>query len=284
MRKNVVDTFAKEDNIYYAKHENGSIYVSTGHYLFKTNQPDFDFLISQVNRRRKTSDIAVVEKTRILDYVNNAKGTFELTQKPHEMGMSNCTACIYADEKQYFGYDKRFIAILKNYDNRLFVDDNRGYDIYTHSLIAKGHNNEVLGVALPLNVTDTMYEKLADVLPLKVKRKSEIERIKENPDNDPYIGKEFSDGKNKFIISYIRNHNGADMYLIPKIENGKVSTHADLVKVDEIEARIKRWETSRAEKKPGVKEQMTEAAKQAAKDNAKRSVPDKGGKTKAAEL
>ena len=288
IRKNVIDTFAKETNLLYARHENGSIYVSNGNYILKTNQTGLDYLIQQVNKRKRVSDIAVTENKRILDYVKKAKGTFELTQKPYELELhKGCTACFYADEKQYFEYNKKFVDILKNFDNRLFVDDNAGYDVYSHSLIAKGRDNEVLGIALPLTVPDEMYEKLANILPLKVKRKSDIERIKENPTNDPYIGKEFSDGRNNYIISAVRNYGDADMYVVSKIENGKVSRSADLVKVDEIEEQITHWGKSRVDKKPKMAEQMANAAKQAVKYNADRPtvpVPTKNKKAQSVEL
>lgn len=282
LRKNVIDTFVKGDRLFFAKQKDGSVYVSNGHYLMKTDKAGLDYLTAQVNKRRRTPDIAVTENKRILDYVKNAKGAFELTQKPHEVEMGkDCTACFFMDDKQYFAYDKRFISILKNFDNRLFVDDNRFYDVYSHGLIAKSQTGEVLGVALPMTVTDAMYEKLADVLPLKVKRKSEIERIKENPDNDPYIGKEYSDSKNNYIVSAKRLFDGVDMYVIPQtISNGKVTGHADLVRADEMEKQIARWEADRAGRKPGINKQMEDAAKQAAKYNAARPAPEKGGKGK----
>ena len=279
LRKNVIDTFAKADNILYAKHDNGAVYVSNGYYILKTNQEGLDYLTAQVNRRRRTSVITVRENKRILDYVKNAKGTFELTQKPYERELNtNCTVCFYADDKQYFAYDKRFIDILRNYDNRLFVDDNNGYDMGSHSMVAKSQTGEVLGFALPIRLPDEMYEKLADVLPLKIKWKSEIDRIKENPTHDPYIGKELFTGKDHVIVSAIRKINGVDMYVVPKVENGKVLGGGDLIKADEIAEHISRWNAAR--KQPGIGQQMASGAKQAAAHNAAKPAPEKGGKVK----
>jgi hypothetical protein len=284
LRKNVVDTFAKEDNIIYAKHENGAVYVCNGHYMLKTNQAGVDYLKSQVNRRRRTADIGMKENKHILDYVKDSKGTFELTKKPHEVELDkNCTACFYADNKQYFAYNKRFVAILKNFDNRLFVDNNVSYDPYSHNLIAKSHTGEILGIALPIRLAEELYTTLADVLPLKVKRKSELERIKENPTKDPYIGKEFSDGRDNFIISALRKNNGINMYMVQEIENGKLSRHGELIESGKIEERVVCWKPDKAVKKQSYKKQLADGEKQAAKANAKNPAPKKSDKNKGAE-
>lgn len=287
--KAVVALFSKGYDIYYAKDDNGAVFISNGHFMLKTNQKYFDGLIAQANKRKRTSTISPIENTTILKYVNSAKGNFELSQKPHELEThKDHTSYFYADNKQYFQYDKRYVDILSNNFNRLFVDDNTSYDISSHNLIIKNRNNEVLGVILPISVPNELYTKLADVLPLEIPWKPEIERIKENPTNDPYIGKEFFDGRNHLIVSAIKNYNGVDMYVAPAIENGEVLRRgAIVVKVDEIAERIARWESNKKGrgKQPDMKKQMANAAKQAAKHNAARPpAPAQSKKTQDAEI
>jgi hypothetical protein len=248
LRKNVIDTFAKEPTIHYARHDNGAVYVSNSYYLLKTNQAGLEYLTAQVNRRKRASDITVTENKGILDYVEDANGAYELTQKPYvaESG-KDIAACFYADGTQYFAYNKRYVDILKNFDNRLFVGNYESYDVYNHRLVSKSPTGEVLGVALPLRITEETYEKLADVLPL-TNRKSELERIKENPTNDPYIGREFFDGRDTYIISSIRRIAGVDMYVAPRVEGGKVSRSGDYIEANEMEEQILRWETARIDR------------------------------------
>ena len=243
INKPVINLFAKGPTIYFAKDDNGAIYVSNGYFVLKINQKIFDDLIVQVNNRKKTSEVAIAEKPRLMDIIKNAKGNFELSQKPHEleMGKGN-TAYVYAGKDQYFGYNKKYVDFFIKSVTRLFVDDHTGYDYSSHSMIAKNRRNEVLGVVLPINIPDVLYTKLADILPLESERKSDIERIKENPTNDPYIGKQYFDGRDNRIIAAIKTYDGVDMYVVPVIENGKLQRRADLIKADEIKKHIDLWD------------------------------------------
>ena len=265
MNKAVVDIFAKESAIRYAKHDNGSLYICSGQFIMKTNQADFDVLIAEASRR---GNIKTVEYTRMLDYVNKAKGTFELPDMPHEMESGNgLTLYMFADEKQYFGYNKKYVDIVSSSTNRLFVDDNTSYDTLSHNMIVKSPGGEVLGVVLPIRLHDTLYERLADILPLEIKWKTALERLRETPTNDPYIGKEFFDGKHHLIVSELKNHYGVDLYVVPRIENGKLSGYADLIEPHEMEAQIARWEASRAE----TEKQRLADEKQARKEAGKKA-------------
>jgi len=242
----VVNTFAKEPSIYYAKHDNGSLYISNGHFMLKTSQADFYDLLEQVNKRRRSENISAVEKTGLLSYVSNDRGKFELSGEPLEFEMSgNFFVSLFADDKQYFGYNKKYVDVFIGGENRLFVDDNAGYDVMSHCLIVKSRADEVLGVVLPVRLPDELYGELADVLPLKVKWKTELERIKENPTNDPYIGKEFFDGRDTHIISAVKEINGVDVYVVPNLKDGKLSGYAAHIRMDEIENQIARWVTDR---------------------------------------
>jgi len=228
--KAVVDIFAKEATIRYAKGKGDAVYISNGYFALKTNQKQFDNLVAQINRRKREADIKPEEMERLLEVVDNVKGKFELTEKPHEMALNKkLTSYFYTDKRYCFHYNKEYADLISNNLTRLFVDDNTSHDIIAHSLVAKNRNNEVLGVVLPMAMSDALYEKLADVLPLEKKWTNGIDRIKENPTNDPYIGKEFFDGKDTRIVSAIRNCGGVDMYLVPRIENGKLSKSADLI-------------------------------------------------------
>jgi hypothetical protein len=247
--KAVTSIFAKASFIGYAKHDNGSLYISNGHYIMKTSQADFDGLLEQVNKRKKTETVAAVEKPELLKYVDGGKGKFELSEQPLEFESgSGLFISLFADDKQYFGYNKKYVDIFGNGDNKLFVDDNATYDTTAHCLIVKSRADEVIGAVLALKLPDEIYTELADVLPLKIKWKNEYERIKENPTNDPYIGKEFFDGKDNYIISAIKEINGADVYVVPNVKDGKISGYADYIKVDDIEDQIARWETKRVDR------------------------------------
>jgi|GEM_PF-1974979 len=268
--KAVAGTFAKAPQIIYANHENGSLYISNGHYMMKTNKEDFDNLLEQVNKRRRTEKIAAVEKPGILKFVDGGRGKFELSQEPLEFEMSdNRFISLFADDKQYFGYNKKYVDIFNNGENRLFVDDNADYDPNSHQMIVKSSADEILGVVLPIKIPDELYADLADVLPLKNGWKTELERIKENPKNDPYIGKEFYDGRDNHIIASVKKINGTDMYVVPNVENGKVSGYAAYVKVDEIENQIAQWETGKAEREKDKKTSPVEKEKPSEKEENK---------------
>ena len=256
--KGVVGTFAKSPYIGYSTHENGSLYVSNGQYILKTNHEDFSDLLEQVNKRRRYDPITAVEKTEILKYVGGDRGKFALTGEPLEFESGGGFISLFADDKQYFGYDKRYVDVFNNGENRLFVDDNASYDFMSHSMIVKSHTDEIIGVVLPLKLTDELYGELADVLPLKDGWKTELERIKENPTNDPYIGKEFFDGLDTHIVSAVKKVNGEDVYVVPNVLNGKLSGYADYVKPDEMETQIARWETHRIDRENDKQSQPIE--------------------------
>jgi len=249
--KAVISTFAKSPNILYAKDDNGSMYISNGQYIMKANEAEIGVLMEEANKRRRTASemITLVEQPKILPHVSGDRGKYELTGEPLEFEAGDkLHISLFSDDKQYFGYDKKYVDVFNNGENRLFVDDNASYDTFYHNMIVKSRDGEVLGVVLPIKLSDEFYAKMADVLPLKVKWKTELERIKENPAKDPYIGKEYFDGRETHIISAIREVNGVNMYLVPNVVNGEVSRYASHVKVDEIENQIAQWETSRIDR------------------------------------
>jgi hypothetical protein len=247
--KAVISAFSKAQNFYYAKHDNGSLYISNGQFIMKSNQAELDDLLEQVNKRRRTESVTIKEEPALLSYVGNDRGKFELPGEPLEFEQSDKSfVSLFADDKQYFGYSKKYVDVFRGGDNRLFVDDNAGYDTYNHCMIVKSGGGEILGAVLPLRLADEFYAQMVDVLPLKVKWKPELDRIKENPTNDPYIGKEYFDGKDTYIISALRKVGGDDVYLAPATENGRVSRSAAHIKVDEMETQIMQWETQRLDR------------------------------------
>ena len=268
--KGVAGTYAKAPYIGYATNENGSLYISNGQYIMKTNHEDFSDLIEQVNKRRRADPITAVEKPELLKYLGSDRGKFALSQEPLEFETEgNSFISLFADDKQYFGYDKKYLDVFNNGDNRLFVDDNAGYELLSHCLIVKDSADEIIGVVLPLELPDELYIEMAEVLPLKEGWKTELERIKANPTNDPYIGKEYSDGSDLHIISAIKQVGGDDMYVVPVIIDGKLSRGADYVKVDEIENQIARWETKRIERESENQDMPVEEESQPAQEEAK---------------
>ena len=249
--KNVIEAFTKSAKIAYANHDNGSLYISNGYFIMKADRAEFDDLIEQVNKRvRSAHDKKTpVEKPELLRYVSSEKGKFELSGEPLEFESSdNNFISLFADDKQYFGYNKKYVDVFKGSENRLFVDDNTVYDTLSHCMIVKSHTDEILGAILPIRLSDLFYEEMADVMPLKVKWKTELERIKENLTNDPYIGKEFYDGRDTHIISSLKEVNGAYVYTVPNVLDGMVSRYAAYVDAGDIENQIKRWEADRTER------------------------------------
>jgi hypothetical protein len=141
LNKAIADTFSIETRLLYARHETGAVYISNGHYILKTDATGFADLIGRLNRRKKTADIAVVESTRILDYVNKAKGTFELTQDLYILGIGkDMTACLYKDDKQYFEYNKSYVDLFDGGENRLFVDNAGNNSAYHHLIVKDRHH------------------------------------------------------------------------------------------------------------------------------------------------
>ena len=271
--KAVTAAFTKTGNVYFAQHENGSLYISNGYFIMKANEAEFGVMLEEIYRRQKTENIAV-EKPELLKYIDSDRGKFELSHEPLEFEMGdNKIISLFADGKQYFGYDKKYTDVFRNGENRLFVDDNADYNPLSHNMIVKSPAGEVLGAVLPLRLPEQIYKELADVLPLKIAWKTEYERIKENPAGDPYIGKEFFDGRDTHIIAAIKEVGGANHYVVPNVKDGKVSGYADYVKVDEIENFIARWEESRVyrekdnqappaeEESPPAKEEETPPAR-----------------------
>ena len=162
INKAVIDTFKSAPRIQYAKHDDGSLYISNGQYLLKTNQAGIDRLTGQVNKYRKASgNIAVTENPRLLSFVDKAKGTFELSQKPYEMD----SHYFFADDRQYYGYNKKYVDVFDNDENRLFIDDNTNKDPISNGLIVKSRDNEVLGLVMPIRIPETLQKHLADKLP-----------------------------------------------------------------------------------------------------------------------
>jgi len=101
---------------------------------------------------------------------------------------------LYTDGAQYFSYNKDFIDMFGD-GVALNVENATVFDSTKHKLFIKDDNGTLLGLVLPVRTTDKLYENMAEYLSLDVPYKTRLERIKENPTNDPYIGREFSDGR-----------------------------------------------------------------------------------------
>ena len=273
--KAVIDTFAGESELLYAKADEGSVYISNSFYIMKIAETDLPHLVKQVNRHRRKNLIEPTETSMILKHLNKAKGNFELTSTPYEMETSQSNkakALIYADNKQYFCYDKQFIELFQTdneFQANFFVNDHSSYDVKNHSLIVKDRHGGIIGLIPPVRVQERLYTQLADILPLEILYKNEIERARENPTHDPYIGREFFDGKETHFISSIVSLKGEDKYLVPNIIYGKdgqqpsLTRYALYVDKSDMDNQIKWWENSRI----GIEQETvinTERAKQEA--------------------
>jgi len=250
LTKNLISTFTKDMSLHYAVDKDGYIAISNGYYIVKTNEQDIDKIAKFINGRRTKNKIEPVLTEKILERLEQASGNYELTQKPYELALDKTPFYFYADNKQYFQYNQKFVDIFdKSPEHQhlsLFVDDNTDYDILSHHMVVKNVDGAVLGIVLPARTPDYLYERLADALPLEVPYKSELERIKENPTNDPYIGKEYFNGVSTHVVASLRQHNGEYVYQVPNIESGgRISRFASLIKPEDMEAQISRWEANR---------------------------------------
>lgn len=260
----LVDIFSKENTLMYTKADDGAMYVSNGNFLGKISQKDFGELLSQLDRRKRKYKIELVERDGLKQYANEVKGNFEVSQ-PYEHEQSYGAMCVFADKIQHFAYNKKFLDAFDDTDNRMFIDDNLTFNIKAHNLVIKNGNGEFVGLILPLNLTDENRKQLNDVFPLENGFKTTIERIKENPANDPYIGKEFFDGTETHIISAIQKSGDTYRYVVPLIENGELSRCAGLIDVDKIENEIEQWEIRRVKNEKQKAVDAVEAQKEAEK-------------------
>jgi hypothetical protein len=163
-------------------------------------------------------------------------------------GKNALKAYLYADEKQYFQYSGDFVDAFQSAagsDARLFVNDNADFEINSHHMLVKNSDNEILGVILPVKTPEEFYKRFADILPLDVPYKTEYERIKDNPTNDPYIGKEYTDGENTYLVARLADVRGKEAYQIHTVTDGELSRHVQFVPPQEIEQRIALWAYNR---------------------------------------
>jgi hypothetical protein len=241
----VINKFTDSKTLLYARNEDGVLFISNGSFIMRAAENDINVIAEQINARRTRNIIEPQENERLLTAIDKVKGNFELTENPYVLTSDIRKSYVYADDKQYFEYDKGLIEVFQFTDSRMFVDDNSSYNIRSHNLIIKDQNGEVLGLVMPLRIDERLYEKLADELPLEIPWKNELERARENADNDPYIGKEYFDGKETHIVTGITERDGVQMYTIPTIEDGKILRYALLLLPEDMENRIKLWETQR---------------------------------------
>jgi len=180
--KAVVDIFAKEPRVNYAKDDKGSMYICDGRFMLKTNQDDMDNLIERVNRRGRSQEITAAENPRIIEYIDKIKGDYELTRQPYDWAThDNKSFYIFADDKRYYGYNSRYVDAFNHSGSRLFINDKESSDINNHSMIIKSRDSEVLGVVLPIKIPDTLIKKLKKDYPLESKKGKDREGSKENP-------------------------------------------------------------------------------------------------------
>ena len=254
LTKGIINAFRGQSDLMYAHGEDGSLYISNRYFIAKTAEQDIEVIAEQINRSRGRRGINVVprETPSILKYIKNAQGNYELSQPPHVVtdgdGKSTRKGYVYADEKQYFMYNGHYVDTFQSAagsEAQLFVNDNTSYELAAHNMLLKSPNNELLGLILPVQTTEQLYKNMADIMPLDVPYKSEYERTKENPNNDPYIGKEYTDGKDTYIVARLVDSRGEEMYLIPTVKDGTLSGGGSLVKPEDMEERISLWHSNR---------------------------------------
>jgi len=243
--KALIEAIRRKETLAYAKDPDGALYVASGHFIVCLAEQDISRIADLVNRNRTKNRIEPREAGFILDMVNNVKGNFELIQPPYVLESGDHVTHLYTDGKQYFHYDKQLLDMFQSPDLSLFIDDHTDYSASGHNLVIKGEDGTVLGIVAPLCVDERLYEHLVHALPLDQPRKSVIEFIRENPTGDPYIGREFFDGRDTYIIAAIRIRDGAAFYEAPTVRDGALSRNARLIPVAEIEKVIERWEANR---------------------------------------
>ena len=268
LTKGMISNFSAGSRLLYAIDKDGAVCISDGNFVAKTNETDINVISSLINGRRKKNKVEPVINEQILEYLEKAQGSFRLSKQPHEMARDNGISLVYADEKQYFLYDQKYVDIFQlngvSGGLEMYVNDNTSDSLREHSMIVKNQEGTVLGVLMPLMLDEQLYEQLADVLPLEVPYRSRLERIKENPTNDPYIGREFFDGTTTHIVASLINWRGEEVYEIPELSNGKLSRHASMIKPVDMESRIELWESNRLFSENQQADNEAKAAKEAA--------------------
>jgi len=261
-------TYSPGNRLQYAIDNDGAVCISNGYFIAKTKETDINVIANLINSRRRRNKLEPILNDQILEHLEKAQGNFQLTSKPHALTQGDNTTLVYSDGKQYFQYDQRFVDVFQfsgvSDGLEMYVTDNSSYEINDHSMVVKNQEGTVLGVVMPIRVDEQLYERLADVLPLDVPYKSPLERIKENPTNDPYIGKEYTDGKDTYIVSKLVEQKGRMMYLIPTLKDGVVSGGGLLEMPDGMEKRIALWESNRQSHERQLAENEAKAEKEAA--------------------
>ena len=167
MISNVAEVFSKDRDMKYANAADGSVCVSNGYFLLKISQKEFGALLAQLDRRRRKSPIELVENDKVLKIANEAEGKFEVS-KPYEWEQSkDFTASVFADNKQHFAYNKKFVDVFADNGNRMFIDDNTADNAIKQSLVIKGGDGDFKGLILPINITADSRKKLHKVFPLE---------------------------------------------------------------------------------------------------------------------
>ena len=256
----------------YAHDESGQLFITNKHFIFKPEEQDISKVTEQLNlyrnadrRRKQLPPLTAVENTEIIKHVTDLNNRDEDATAVHALDKSrsfsfkpysdsNHENILFTDGAKYFMYQKELVDVFGENAN-LFVENADSYDSHKHKLIIADDNGGTVGVILPMGTTERMYEKLADTFPLDVPYKTRLERIKENPRNDPYIGREFFDGRNNVIVASLESVRAANKesdtppdpyYLVCEInKDGTVSNGGIYVNAEHMEERIVQWEANR---------------------------------------
>jgi len=84
--KGISKSFHTNGDFYYAKANDGSLYISNGNFIIKTAENDIETVAKQINKGKRSALVVPKETPNILTYIQKAQetqGTYELSQAPH---------------------------------------------------------------------------------------------------------------------------------------------------------------------------------------------------------
>jgi hypothetical protein len=270
------DPHDHRNDFIYARDDDGQLFISNRYIIIKTEEQDIDKVTEQLNhyrnadrRRTQLPPLTAVENNVLLEHLNNVGDTHKLDTsrsfsfKPYQDSAHE--NIIYTDGAQYFMYNRHFVEAFGS-DTSVNVENATDFDCRKQNLFITDNNGAALGLILPMKTTDRLYENLKDTFPLDMPYKTRLERIKENPTNDTYIGREFYDGRNNYIVASLESVRplgpaGGDSadnqpephYLICEINQDPanpdqpptVAEHGSYIKAADMDDRISLWESNR---------------------------------------
>lgn len=163
--------FMEWRNVHYFETDDGKLFVTNGHFLMPTDRNGIDYIVQQNNERNPhRSKIEAVKNDNLKKYVENHNAT-ELIEQP----VLQENTYVFTDGSKYFGYNKRYFDIFNKDGNRFFVDNNTD-NLNDQFLVVKNTSDEVVGIVMPIKLSDDIADVLKDKLPIDVTTPKQTEK------------------------------------------------------------------------------------------------------------